>query len=466
MKIIRLVDAKMNLKELEVLSKICKNYAFDFVDFTARQNLQFHYIKKQDILEAPKLNNINLGTKTSKSTSNDALKLVSSCAVSSIDKDEIYDVKKIVKDVNDYFLKNSSSFADFPRKFKMGISGCKSHCSSYEIQDVAFTAFKKQNGEVVFDLTLGGLAKTRQLATRANRYINPNQVLEVAVSITKIFIENIDEKSRNKARLRDLLDSWGIEKFTNEIEKKIGYKLEVGTSEPKITSFENRNHFGINKEKIKGYSYIGFITNLGRVEGNDFSKMYEICKKYSVGGIKLTTTHNFIVYGVKDEVAENLAKEFEALRYLHKKTPFKTRFQSCIGKEFCKFGLIETKKYAKKVLAELEKRFPDFKEDVTISFAGCKNGCSHPQIFDIGFVGTIFRYEGQRVEGFEVVLGGNLKGSKSTIAKKIGLKIPENKVVNYIGKLINDYKTDNLRQKSFKDYLAVLEPIMEICEDE
>ena len=39
-----------------------------------------------------------------------------------------------------------------------------------------------------------------------------------------------------------------------------------------ITSFENRNHFGINKQK-EGLSYVGFVTNSGRVPGEHFVKI-------------------------------------------------------------------------------------------------------------------------------------------------------------------------------------------------
>ena len=71
----------------------------------------------------------------------------------------------------------------------------------------------------------------------------------------------------------------------------------------------------------------------------------------------------------------------------------------------------------------------------------------------------MIRHEGERVEGYEVLLGGNLEGTtKSRIARKIGVKVPATQLVSYVEQLINDYKADNLGQKRFKDYLAVLQP--------
>jgi hypothetical protein len=201
--------------------------------------------------------------------------------------------------------------------------------------------------------------------------------------------------------------------------------------------------------------------------GTDFVRFYEICKKYDAGGVALTGTQNFVVYDVKDEVVQSLADEFEELGYPYTPNPFRARLQSCTGKEFCKFGITETKEFAKKVVVELENRFPDFKEDLTIAISGCGNTCSQPQIADIGFVGAMIRHEGERVEGYDVLLGGNLEGtSKSRIARKIGVKVPSTGVVDYIEKLINDYKTDNLGQERFKDYLAVLQPVGSVEDSE
>ena len=60
---------------------------------------------------------------------------------------------------------------------------------------------------------------------------------------------------------------------------------------------------------------------------------------------------------------------------------------------------------------------------------------------DIGFVGGMIRHEGERVEGYEVLLGGNLEGiTKSRISRKVGVKSSATGLVSYVRKLINDYK--------------------------
>lgn len=458
MKRIKLVDTKMNLEQLEVMAKIGQDYAQGLVDFTDRQNVQFHFIQIKDMPAIfDLLESVGL---TSRMASGDGPRPIMTSAIGGIDPEEIIDASYLVKEVDTYFDQNEERFNNFPRKYKIGVSGCGRHTAAHEIQDVAFTAFKGENDEVLFDLTLaGGLSKSKQIAYRANRYVKPEQVREVAVVCAEIFRDHGNRANRNKARVRHLVNDWGLEKFVAEIETRLGYELQEGLVEPEITAFENRNHFGINPAKQEGESFIGFATNSGRVAGEDFKAMSDICNKYKVGGLSLTSTQNFIIYGVKNEDAQALADEIDALGYPYAPSPFRARLQSCTGREFCKFGITETKEYAKRVVTELEEKNPEFTENVTIAISGCGNGCSHPQISDIGFVGTKVRdSEGNRVEGYDVILGGQLQGEKaSRIAHKSGVKVQATEVVGFVGDLIASYQADNLGQTTFKDFLNVVE---------
>ena len=458
MKRIKLTDTKMNLAQLDVMSKIGLEYAQGLVDITDRQNIQFHFIQIKDIPASFKLlDSVGL---TSRMASGDGPRPIMTSPVGGIDADEIIDASILAKEVDTYFDQNEDRFCNFPRKYKIGISGCSRHAAAHEIQDVAFTAFKDENGRVLFDLTLaGGLSKSKQIALRANKYVAPSQVKDVSIACAEIFRDYGNRANRNKARVRHLVNEWGLEKFVAEIEKVIEYKLEDGLIEPKITALENRNHFGINKSKQEGKSFIEFATNSGRVDGQDFKLISDICKKYNAGGMALTSTQNFIIYGIKDADAQNLANEINDLGYPYEPSTFRARLQSCTGREFCKFGITETKEYAKKVVLELEEKNPDFNESVMIAISGCGNGCSHPQISDIGFVGTKVRSEdGKRVEGYDVLLGGQLQGAtESRIAHKSGVKVEASKVVDFVTDLISAYKVDSLGQDSFRDYLNTVE---------
>lgn len=456
MKRIKLVDASLNLEQLKVMANIAKDYAQGLVDFTTRENIQFHYIQIKDLPEIfTLLDSVGL---TSRMASGDGPRPIVTCGASGLDKEEVLDVISLVKKIDTFFDTNSKEYSNFPRKYKVGISGCKCCCIPHEIQDIALRAFKKDD-EILFDLTLGGgLSKSKQIAYRANRYVTQEQAQDVIVACAEIFRDNGNRDSRTKARVRHLINDWGLEKFVDELEKKLGYSLKEGKEEPFVDSFENRNHFGIQKSKIDGESFIGFATNSGRLEQDDLNLMYEILKKYKAKGIRLTTTQNFIVFGVKDEDALALAKEFDSIGYSYAPTYFKARTQSCTGKEFCKFAITETKVFSKELVLSLEKEFPDFNENFMIAISGCGNACSHPQIADIGLIACkVKNEESKRVEGYEIFYGGNLQGERnSSFAKSSGLKIESEKIFDFICSLINEYRNSNSKL-SFKEYITTLE---------
>ena len=456
MKRIKLVDASMNLKQLRVMGEIGQKYAQGLVDFTTRENVQFHYIQIKDL---PAIFNLldSVGL-TSRMASGDGPRPIVTCPVSGLDQEEIIDVLPLVKQVDTFFDSNSKEYSNFPRKYKVGITGCKCCCTPYEIQDVSLRAFK-HNDKILYDLSLGGgLSKSKQIAYRASRYVTQEQAQDVVVACAQLFRDNGNRASRGKARVRHLINEWGLEKFVDELEKKLGYELQKGEEEPFVESFENRNHFGITKSKIKRESFIGFATNSGRIDGKDFVSMYEIMKKYNAKGMRLTTTQNFIVFGVKDKDALALAQEFDALGYPYEPTYFRARTQSCTGREFCKFGVTETKTFTKNLILDLEQRFPDFNENIMLAISGCGNACSHPQIADIGLIGCKVKdKEGKRVEGYEVFYAGNLKGEKDSVfAKSSGIKISHTEVLDFLSDLINDYIKDNKGTHTFKAYINTL----------
>ena len=94
---------------------------------------------------------------------------------------------------------------------------------------------------------------------------------------------------------------------------------------------------------------------------------------------------------------------------------FRRHTMACTGIEFCKLAIVETKARAGQVIAELERRLPDFTEPVTINVNGCPNSCARIQTADIGLKGSLVTGpDGTQTEGFQIHLGGSLGGGDGT----------------------------------------------------
>lgn len=457
MKRIKFIDNGLNLEQLKVMADITNKYCQGYSDFTTRQNIQLHYVQIKDL---PSIFDMLKSVKlTSFLASGDGPRPMVGCPVSGIDADDLYDVTPIFHEIDAYFEKHNEEYSNLPRKYKIGLSGCKCHCMGHEIQDVAFTAFCDERGKVLFDLTIGGgLSKSKRVASRANRYVKAEQIKDVAIVCCGIFRDLGNRDNRNKARVRDLVQSMGVEAFVAELEKRLGYSLQVGNNEPTITPYQKREHFGVHKSKIAGKSYIGCATKRGRVWGKDIENLYNLLSKYKAEGIRLTTSQNFVVYGVRDEVANELVDGLLDIGFDANPNIFEAKTQSCTGSEFCKFAITETKDFADELVKSLHAKLPEFNENISIAVSGCGNGCSHPHLADIGLIGCkVKNSEGVRVEGYQLWFGGHLEGeTKSKFSQKSKIKIPANEVDSKIEDIIKDYLSLKPKFNDFSSYAQSL----------
>lgn len=438
MKRIKLIGGIVTAKQLKVLADIGEKYANGYVDFTTRQNIQLHYIKLKDMPQIISLlDSVGL---TSKLASGDGPRPISSCAAAGLDTDEIYDATELIRAADAYFIEHADEFSNLPRKYKLGISGCGHHCMKHEIQDVSLVAFK-DGDTVAFDLLIGGgLSRSKAIAQRAERKVTPDQVLDVVKRCGELFRENGNRDNRNKARIRHLLADWGIEKFIEELESRLGYTLAKQGEEPVITKYSERHHLGIHKEKRDGFAYLGCTTRSGRVQAKGLQTIYTLVQKYKAEGIRLTPEQNFIFYGVPIGSVEDLREDLDIHGFTSFPSVFESKLKSCTGLNFCKFALTETKNFSERLTTALEKLFPDFSESISIAVSGCAHGCSHPMISDIGLIGCKVEQNGAKVEGYELFVGGMIDGaSQSHFAESTGIKVVAGDVTAELKLILEDY---------------------------
>lgn len=445
---VKLESGRLDLKGLEAVAEISKRYARGTADFTTRQDLQFHFICVKDLPAIfAKLDEVGL---TTAFAAGDVARNVVTCPVSDVDRERIYDVKMITKEVNGYFDANRE-ISNLPRKYKVGISSCSKHCASHEIQDLSFNAKKSEDGKVLFDVSVGGgLASNKRIASHLG-YVEPHQVLALTRAVTEIYRDYGNRENRNKARLGHLLDSLGIEKFVDILHSKTGFFLQLDDVQS-YTPYAKREHFGIHDSIKVGRSYIGCAINGGKIGADGLEGLLKIAKKYDITAIRATTTQNFVITDLPSENANAAAKELETISIDVNPSPFKARTLSCTGINFCKYGISETKDLATKLVEHLERKFPHFEELLSFSVNGCPNSCAHPHIVDIGLLGCKVKHNGELVSGFELVLGGNLEGDKSSFGRKTGIKFVSDDAIRVVESIIESYQESHY--KNFYDYAA------------
>lgn len=432
---LKIEHGSVNKEQLQCVSKISKEFGRSTADFTTRQTIQLHFIKMTDLPEIfERLKSVGL---SSVYAAGDVPRNVATCPVAGVDHHEIVDTTSLAVEINDY-LRGNKTLVNLPRKYKIGISGCAKHCMGHEIQDLSFTAVNIQ-GEVLFNVNVGGgLGSNKQISKHLG-YIKAEQVIKVTQVVSETYRDDGLRKSRKKARLGHLLDEWGLDKFRDVIEKKLGFSFIVKPVQ-QYTPYARREHFGIHASTQEGKSYVGCAVNGGHIGALGLSNIADALKKYGATTIKITNTQNFVVKDVPNENTEALSEALKVFDIEVYPSPFKARTISCTGMRFCKFAISETKNQAIELASYLEQEFPDFDENVSISLNGCPNSCAHPHVVDIGLLGAkVKNEEGKSVSGFEIILGGNLEGEVSNFGLKTGIKILPENVNTTVEKIIYQY---------------------------
>ena len=459
---VKLEHGLANIEQIRTMAQISKEFGRDTADFTTRQDIQFHFISVKNLPEIFKrLNEVGLSTKFA---AGDVPRNVTTCAVSGIDHDELCDTREIVDDIND-FLRGNRDLANLPRKYKVAVSACAKHCINHEHQDLSFNAFEL-DGEVVFDVTVGGgLASNKRFATSMG-YAKKEQILDIVKAVSYTFRDHGLRESRKKARVGHLVTAWGEEKYKAHIEEIIGFTLPQ-SPEIKYTPYKHREHFGVHSSKVEGKSYIGCVADGGYIGAQGLFDIADILENNGATAIRATITQNFVVEDVPNENVETVVTKLDAIGLDTNPNPFKARLLACTGLDFCKFAVSDTKQTAVKLSNYLNEKFPEFKERVTISVNGCPNSCAHSNIANIGLQGTKVKDPelGKSVPGYMLLVGGDLEGKNSVFAENTRFKIlpqnlnttMENIINQYIQSgenSINDFFTKKLKEETLISSLS------------
>ena len=120
---------------------------------------------------------------------------------------------------------------------------------------------------VYFRVLLCGITGHKQFATDCGLLLLPEQTVAVAAAMIRIFSENGDRTDRKKARLKYLVDRWGMDRFIAETEKRLVFPLmrySAENCEPR-GPINRTGHIGVHPQNQAGMCYIGISVPVGRL---------------------------------------------------------------------------------------------------------------------------------------------------------------------------------------------------------
>ena len=445
---VRIDGGQLSGPQLRTISEISTRYARGTADITDRQNVQLHWVRIEDVpaiwdaLEAVGLHTME--------ACGDVPRTIIGCPLAGIAADEVIDATPSLREIHDKYI-GSPEFSNLPRKYKTALSGCTSHCTVHEINDIAYVGVVNEEGEAGYQLFVGGGLSTNPMFSRSlGVFVKPEQTSEVWHGVTSIFRDYGYRRLRGRARLKFLMKDWGAEKFREVLEKEyLGYALPDGP-EP-AAPLARRDHVGIHPQQ-DGNFYVGFAPRVGRVSGEMLGVIGDLAERYGSGRVRTTIEQKMVILDVPEEKTEALADELAKHDLQVRPSTFRRQTMACTGIEYCKLAIVDTKQRAMDLIDELEERLPDFEQPLTINVNGCPNACARIQVADIGLKGQLVVDEnGDQVEGFQIHLGGRLG---ATFGKKVrGLKTTSSGLADYVERVVRNFDKQRDEGETFAEWV-------------
>lgn len=416
------------------MGEIARDYGQGIADITTRQNIQFHWLTIETIPEV--LEKLGEAGLTTVGACGDITRNVTGCPVSGLAPDEIYDARPIVMEISNFFHGNKD-FSDLPRKYKMTVAGCAHQCHMPQINDVGVSAFRMATGEVRFHVRVGGGLSTQPyFGQRLNLSAAPEQVADVVRAVTEIFRDDGYRQRRNHARLKFLVADWGAERFTEEVIRRLGWT--PGPAYPELeTPILGGDHVGIHAQRQPGLCWIGCAVLTGRLTAAKVLAAAEIADEFTGGVLRTTNQQNLLFPNVAEERLEAAKAALRLAGFQWEVSQYRRSSIACTGNEFCNLAITETKDKLREIVAHLEERLP-IDEEIRINLNGCPNACGQHHIGDIGLMGCLARVGDEKVEAYDICLGGRL-GADPKFVRPIERKVPATKVKYALENLLRGY---------------------------
>ena len=434
-------------EQLRTIAEVSTEYARDTADITDRQNIQLHWIRIEDVPAIwERLEAVGL---TTAEACGDTPRVILGSPVAGIAADEVLDGTPAVREILERYI-GSPEFSNLPRKFKTAISGSPSLDVAHEVNDISFVGVQHPEHGPGFDLWVGGgLSTNPMFAQRLGAWVPLDEVADVWKGVVSIFRDHGYRRLRNRARLKFLVADWGPEKFRDVLETDYLHRPLVDGPAPPAPSAHRRDHVGVHAQD-DGLHWVGVAPVAGRVSGVTLAKVADIAARWGSGRVRLTAHQKLLVLDVPGASTGDVAAALAEVGLPAEPSEWRRGVMACTGIEFCKLALVETKARAGTVIAEMERRLPEFDVPFTIHINGCPNSCARTQVADLGLKGMVQTDdEGTLVEIFQVHLGGGL-GTEPQLARKTrALKVRAEDLPDYVERLAGRFLEQRAGAESF-----------------
>lgn len=444
------------------VAELAERYAGGYCDVTTRANLQLREIKPHDtvnvLMGLHDLGIINRGAGA------DNIRNITASPTAGIDPRELIDTRPLAREMHHYILNHREMYG-LPRKFNIAFDGGGSVSALEDTNDIGFAAVRVGEGKhdaggnaispgVYFRMQLGGITGHLDFARDTGILLKPDDCVPAAAAVIRVFIDHGDRTDRKKARLKYVLDRFGVEKYLEETEKHFGRKftrlaLDDCDARPPVAK---HGHIGIHPQSQSDRHYLGVVLPVGRLRCDQLRGLADIADRYGSGALRLTVWQNLLISDIPTRDAPLAKRAIEELGLSISASSARAGLVACTGSAGCKYASADTKRHALQIVDYLDAQIA-LDGPINIHLTGCHHSCAQHYIGDIGLLATKVTIGDDMVEGYHVFVGGGY-GVHQTIARELYRNVTAADAPHVLERMLRGYLSHRLSQaESFRDFV-------------
>ena len=447
--------------QLRMLAHVARRYDRNYGHFTTRQNIQFNWIKLEELPDATA--DLARAGLHGMQTSGNCVRNITTDQWAGVAPGEIED-PRIWAELLRQHLTLHPEFSFLPRKFKIALTASAHDRAAVKIHDIGVRMHRNGAGETGFEVMVGGgLGRTPFLGETIKPFLPKRDLLSYVEAIMRTYNQYGRRDNIYKARIKILVHELGAEKFAREVEEEwqsikdgalaldpavvadIAARFRYPDYEaleddpPELAKARTDNRFrvwldnSVANHKLPGYAIVTLSLKPeggppGDATARQMDSIADLAERYSFGEIRVGHEQNLALPHVAQRDLPALWRALDEIGVATPNVNLISDIIACPGLDYCSLANARSIPVAQ----EIARRFKDLDlarnlGRLHINISGCINACGHHHIGHIGILGV----EKNGEEYYQVTIGGRAD-ENAELGKILGPAVPYGEIADVV----------------------------------
>jgi sulfite reductase (NADPH) hemoprotein beta-component len=459
----------LSSRQMRKLADVARRYDRGYGHFTTRQNIQFNWIKLEQMPDT--LADLACEGLHAMQTSGNCVRNITTDQWAGVAADEIEDPRVWAELLRQHSTLHPE-FTFLPRKFKIAITAATHDRAAVRVHDIGLRLHRNRDGEAGFEVIVGGgLGRTPFIGKTIRPFLPKRDFLSYIEAILRVYNQYGRRDNIYKARIKILVHELGAEAFAREVEQEWAAIKEgalaldsaivsdiaarfaypdyepLEDNPPALAQARKRDHdfaawldTSVANHKMPGYAIVTLsLKPVGGPPGDataaQMDAIADLADRHSFGEIRVGHEQNLVLPHVPQHDLPEVWRKLKEHCLATPNVGLVSDIIACPGLDYCNLANARSIPVAQ----ELSRRFRDHETARTlgrlhINISGCINACGHHHVGHIGILGV----EKNGEEYYQVTLGGR-SDQGAELGALLGPAVPYDDVADVVEDVVEAY---------------------------